>query len=101
MLHTPYDPYVSRFTFYEPFCAEGLKMNYQEWEGSIPEAIRGDSLWKAKVYRLALFAADFGWQDDTSPAEDKRTRSLADQLYRSLGSNNANDDEEDSHGTSN
>jgi four helix bundle protein len=75
-------------------------MNYQDWEGSVPEAIRADSLWKAKVYRLALFAADIGWQDVTSLVEDRRTKSLADQLYRSLGSISANVAEGYSRGTS-
>jgi len=35
-------------------------MNDQEWEDSIPEAIKGDPLWKMEVYRLALLAADIG-----------------------------------------
>jgi hypothetical protein len=61
-------------------------MNYQEWEASVPDAIRDDSLWKAKVYRLALFASEMGWQDATKLLEDRRTRSLSDQLYRSIGS---------------
>jgi len=43
-----------------------------------------------KVYRLALFAADDGWQDVTKLAQDRRTVSLSDQLYRALGSTSAN-----------
>src|SRR5438132_9377859 len=75
-------------------------MNFQEWEQTVPDAIRGDSLWKAKVYRLALFAAEIGWQDATKLMGDKRTRSLSDQLYRSLGSISANVAEGYSRGTS-
>ncbi|HYP41705.1 MAG TPA: four helix bundle protein [Chloroflexia bacterium] len=75
-------------------------MNYQEWEASVPDAIRGDSLWKAKVYRLALFASEMGWQDATKLLEDRRTRSLSDQLYRSIGSISANIAEGYSRGTS-
>lgn len=75
-------------------------MNYQVWEESVPETIRADSLWNAKVYRLALFAADIGWQDVTKLVEDHRTKSLADQLYRSLGSISANIAEGYSRGTS-
>lgn len=74
-------------------------MNFQEWEASVPEAIRGDSLWKAAAYRLALFAADIGWSDVTALAADHRTRSLGDQLYRSLGSVSANIAEGYSRGT--
>lgn len=74
-------------------------MNFQEWEAGAPEAIRGDSLWKAEAYRLALFAADIGWSDVTALAADHRTRSLGDQLYRSLGSVSANIAEGYSRGT--
>ncbi len=65
-------------------------MNYQEWERTVPASIAGDALWQMKVYRLALFAADLGWQDITRLASDRRTRALADQLYRALGSVSAN-----------
>jgi four helix bundle protein len=43
-----------------------------------------------KVYRLALFAADVGWHDVSRLIRDRRTMSLADQLYRALGSISAN-----------
>jgi len=65
-------------------------MNYHEWEQTVPASITGDALWQMKVYRLALFAADLGWQDITRLASDHRTRALADQLYRALGSVSAN-----------
>ena len=65
-------------------------MNYQEWEKSVPKAITDDVLWKVQVYRLALFAAEVGWQDVTKLAQDRRTLTISDQLYRSLGSISAN-----------
>jgi four helix bundle protein len=65
-------------------------MTYEEWEASVPTTITDDVLWKMKVYRLALFAADIGWQDVTQLMQDKRTLALSDQLYRSLGSVSAN-----------
>ena len=65
-------------------------MNYQEWLASVPAAITDDLLWKMKVYRLALFAADLGWHDVTKLTRDKRTLSLSNQLYRALGSVSAN-----------
>ena len=65
-------------------------MTYDEWEASVPFAITDDVLWKMKVYRLALFAADIGWSDVTQLMNDKRTIALSDQLYRSLGSIGAN-----------
>jgi four helix bundle protein len=65
-------------------------MNYETWVGEVSEEIKGDSLWKAEAYRLGLFAADVGWRDVTKLFQDGRTRSLADQLYRALGSVSAN-----------
>jgi four helix bundle protein len=52
------------------------------------------------VYRLALFASSIGWKDVSKLVQDGRTKSLADQLYRSLGSISANIAEGYSRGTS-
>jgi len=65
-------------------------MNYQEWEQTVPQVITGDALWKVKVYRLALFTADLGWNDVTKLLQDRRTVGLSDQLYRAIGSISAN-----------
>ena len=62
-------------------------MNYREWEASVPTEIKSDSVWKAEAYRLALFLSDLSWHDATKLMRDKRTISLADQLYRSAGGN--------------
>ena len=65
-------------------------MNFEEWAQSVPMEIRGDSLWKMEAYRLALFAVDVGWHDVTRLIKDGRTAGVADQLYRALGSTQAN-----------
>jgi len=65
-------------------------MEYEDWEQSVSEEIKGDSLWKMQGYRLGLFAAMIGWSDVTKLAQDRRTQSLSDQLYRALGSISAN-----------
>src|SRR5512139_1263571 len=65
-------------------------MTFEEWEGTVPEAITRDVLWKMRVYRLGLFACDLGWEDVTKLMHDPRTLKLSDQLYRSLGSISAN-----------
>ena len=65
-------------------------MNYQAWLETVPDSITNDLLWKMKVYRLALFAAELGWRDATKLARDRRSVSLSDQLYRALGSISAN-----------
>jgi four helix bundle protein len=74
-------------------------MTYEEWEQSIDEQIKRDSLWRMPAYRLALFVSDIGWQDTIKLVRDHRTRSLSDQLYRSLGSISANLAEGYSRGT--
>jgi four helix bundle protein len=78
---------------------EGLRVTYNEWEEKIPEEIRADLLWKITAYRLALFLTDMGWHDVTKLMQDKRTITLADQLYDSLGSVSANIAEGYSRGT--
>lgn len=65
-------------------------MDYEAWESSVPQDIKSDPLWRVQGYRLALFAADNGWEDVSRLARDKRTSSLSDQLYRALGSISAN-----------
>ena len=65
-------------------------MNYAEWEDGVPSVIREDSLWTVEAYRLSLFLADISWHDVTKLSKDKRTYSLSDQLYRSVGSMSAN-----------
>ena len=74
-------------------------MDYAEWEKAMPQEITGDALWRVEAYRLSLFAADVGWYDVTRLAQDQRTRSLSDQLYRALGSIGANVAEGYSRGT--
>lgn len=65
-------------------------MKYEEWESQVPNALKDDILWRVQVYRLALFVADVGWHDVTRLNKDNRTRALADQLNRALGSVSAN-----------
>lgn len=65
-------------------------MDYDEWEKSIPEAFRVDSVWKVTAYRRSLYLSDLCWQDLQAQLHDKRTSSIADQLYRSVGSISAN-----------
>jgi four helix bundle protein len=74
-------------------------MNYVAWERSVPAEIRGDSVWNAKAYRLALFLAELSWHDSTKLLGDKRTISLADQLNRAAGAVSADIEEGYSRGT--
>lgn len=74
-------------------------MNYANWLKSVPDSITNDSLWKMAACRLALFLSDIAWADVTKLAGDSRTRSLADQLFRAVGSISANLAEGYSRGT--
>jgi len=65
-------------------------MNYETWMTAVPAEITGDPLWKVEAYRLSLFVSDLGWYDVTKLVGDKRTLDLAGQLYRALGSIEAN-----------
>lgn len=65
-------------------------MNYEEWEVTVPNAFKNDSLWKMSVYRFALFVGDLGWYDVTKIQQDSRLYKVSNQLYGSLGSVSAN-----------
>ena len=59
-------------------------MDFNEWAKAVPLVIREDVLWRLTAYRAALFIADLGWEDVTCLAKDRRSRAIADQLYRAL-----------------
>jgi four helix bundle protein len=65
-------------------------MKYEEWERTIPEAIRTDALWKKAAYRCALFLAELFWHDVSALIVDARTRPLSGPLYEAVGSIGAN-----------
>ncbi len=66
------------------------RMNFESWLKTVPVEFTSDSLWKVEAYRLALFAADLGWHDTTKLVKDRRTLDIAGQLYRAVGSIDAN-----------
>ena len=74
-------------------------MTYEEWEESVPDYIKNDPLWTVAAYRKSLFMGDLAWPDVTRRISDRRTVSLADQLYRASGSVGANIAEGYSRGT--
>lgn len=74
-------------------------MKYSEWEQNVPDAIKRDSVWNAKAYRLSLFLSDVAWQDATRLLHDKRTLGLSDQLYRAVGAISADIEEGYSRGS--
>jgi len=74
-------------------------MNFSDWQDQVPLSIREDTLWDVEAYRLSLFASDVCWQDIRKLHEESHTQSLADQLYRAVGSISSNIAEGYSRGT--
>lgn len=64
--------------------------DFEKWAGLVPEELTSDSLWKVEAYRIGLYVSDIGWIDVSALMKDKRTRSLSEQLFRSLGSISVN-----------
>lgn len=64
-------------------------MKFEEWEQIVPQELKQDVVWKIEAYRLGLFLSDLCW-DDTEEILSTKRFSLADQLYRSVGSVSAN-----------
>ena len=65
-------------------------MTYEDWLTSIPPEISDDPVWKATVYRQALFLGEISWFDACKLALDKRTLEISDQLYRATGKISSN-----------
>ncbi len=74
-------------------------MTFESWKEGVPSEIRDDPLWSMRVYRLSLFASDISWRDAGTLRDEERTQSLADQLYRAVGSIGSNVAEGYSRGT--
>ncbi|MBI5932542.1 MAG: four helix bundle protein [Chloroflexi bacterium] len=65
-------------------------VNFQEWLTTVSPTLRGDTLWKMKVYQVAVFVGDLAWPDVTKLMNDRRTIGLSNQLYEAIGSISAN-----------
>ena len=68
-------------------------MIYEEWDLSVPDAIKDDPVWKFYAYRKALFLYDLAWKDCEKLMKDSRGKEVARQLIRSAGSICANIEE--------
>lgn len=60
-------------------------MTCQQWEATVRQVIRSDTLWRVEAYRLSLYLSDLAWEDATALLRDPRTRDIADQLFRATG----------------
>jgi four helix bundle protein len=74
-------------------------VTYDDWQQGVPTEIRDDTLWNLEGYRLGLFLSDLVWKDAAKLLRDRRTRGIADQVYRATGNISSNIGEGYSRGT--
>ena len=68
-------------------------MNYEEWEKTVPDAVKNDPVWQFYAHRKALYIYDLMWDDCGQLLHDPRGRAVAEQITRSIGSISANIEE--------
>jgi four helix bundle protein len=78
----------------------GEMVSYAEWEQSVPDEIRRESLWSFAGYRKALFLYDICWLDCEKLVKHPLGQPVARQLIRSVGSVTANIEEGQGRGFS-
>ena len=67
--------------------------SHEEWERSVHQRVKAESVWGFLGYRKALFLYDLAWEDCESLLKDKRGQEISRQLIRSVGSISANIEE--------
>lgn len=65
-------------------------MNYDEWQLTVPEELKGDPLWNLRRYRPALYASELAWDDVLLLSKTTLTRELANPLFRATCSISVN-----------
>ena len=65
-------------------------MTYDEWEATIPAAVKQDVIWKVQAYRLALYLAACAGEDSRAIDGNPRLDQTLSQLVRAAGSVAAN-----------
>lgn len=64
--------------------------SYDEWLATVPEATKKSSVWRLRVYQLALFVFQVSQRDIETLKQKKARSDLINQLYRAAGSVPAN-----------
>jgi four helix bundle protein len=65
-------------------------MNYDEWEATVPKAVRDDAIWHVQAFRLASYLSAVAELDSETIAADQRLARAAAQLVDATGSIPAN-----------
>jgi four helix bundle protein len=62
------------------------ELNFEEWQRTVPEAIRSEKFWSLIAYQKALYLYDLLWQDTGTWLRDARGQILSKQIIGSADS---------------
>ena len=65
-------------------------MTYEEWEVTVPVALKGDAVWRVQAFRLASYLARCALDDAAPLGDDSRLAGQTGQLCRAAASIAAN-----------
>ena len=68
-------------------------LEFDEWEKSVPDDLKADTIWRLPAYRLSLYLCSAAQSDLQRIVQHRATRALGDQLLRSVGGISASIDE--------
>ncbi|RJP49261.1 MAG: four helix bundle protein [Anaerolineaceae bacterium] len=68
-------------------------VKFEDWEKTVPDFIKKDSLWESLYYRVALYLYDLVWDDCEILQKDFRAKNNVGQVVRSSGGISANMEE--------
>ncbi len=62
------------------------ELNFEEWQRTVPDAIRSEKFWSLIAYQKALYLYDLLWHDTEVWLRDERGRALSKQIIGSADS---------------
>jgi four helix bundle protein len=65
---------------------EQKELSFEEWQKTVPEAIRAEKFWLLIAYQKALYLYDLLWQDTEIWLKDSRGQILSKQIIGSADS---------------
>jgi four helix bundle protein len=68
-------------------------LKFEDWEKTVPDYVKKDSLWESLYYRVALYLYDLVWDDCDILEKNFKARNNVSQIIRSSGSISANMEE--------
>ena len=65
-------------------------MDFDTWSRTVNSPFRGDPIWNAVAFRLAMYLLDQAWEDIQLPPRYRFLNPVCSQLYRAIGSIGSN-----------